>query len=158
MERKIQTKTWDKRVNVSILGMIIVDAYLRHKGCTGGKLMQNEFYVALLTELIENGYQTGVKSRRQVATAKTVSSLESKSGSCGWGLHITPTKRKRLAREAMEEGSMRLIQSLCRECGGKTVMVCSICRDELGEIQAAYCLPVDGRWCYMAHMEQMHKK
>jgi hypothetical protein len=66
LEKKIQTKRWDARVNTSILGMIVVDAYLLMKGCTDGAMDQAAFNKQLLTELIENIYKCGVVSRRSV--------------------------------------------------------------------------------------------
>jgi hypothetical protein len=57
LERKVQTNDWAKRVNMSILGMVVVDAYNLCRGCTGGQFPFSEqkwFYEKLAQELIEN--------------------------------------------------------------------------------------------------------
>ena len=34
IEKKMQTKSWDKRVTTSLFGMYVVDVWLMYKGCT----------------------------------------------------------------------------------------------------------------------------
>jgi hypothetical protein len=156
VEKKLGTKSWDKRVNMTIFGMIVVDAFLLHRECTGGQYVQAMYYKALITALIENSYGVGVVSRRLVgSSAASVASLESGFGSSGWGLHITPTKR---VIPDVESVSKRFMQTKCRLCNSKTIFVCSECRANplIGEIGAAFCGPLTGRTCYRTHMEQMH--
>jgi hypothetical protein len=57
LEKKIQTKSWHKRVNLSIFGMIVVDSYLLHQECTGGRYSQHWHYQLLIKDLLENGLQ-----------------------------------------------------------------------------------------------------
>jgi Transposase IS4 len=61
-EKKIRVWSWDKQVNISIFSMIVVDSFLLHQECTGGKLKQIDYYWALLSALIDNGYENGVVS------------------------------------------------------------------------------------------------
>ena len=61
LEKKIETKTLDKRVATSIFGMYVVYAWLIDKGATTDRLQpdpelsQQEFYTALAEDLIERG-------------------------------------------------------------------------------------------------------
>ena len=58
IERKIKTKSWDKRVTTSLFWMYVVDAWLMYTGATiktlhsEPELDQQEFYCALSEELI----------------------------------------------------------------------------------------------------------
>ena len=62
LEKKIGTHDWSKRVNLSILGIVTVDAYLSYIECTQPTLEQekresfNEFICKLADELIEMVY------------------------------------------------------------------------------------------------------
>jgi hypothetical protein len=57
LEKKIQTKSQHKRVNLSIFGMIVVDSYLLHQECTGGHYSQHGIHQLLIKDLLENGLQ-----------------------------------------------------------------------------------------------------
>jgi hypothetical protein len=37
LEKKLETKEWHRRFNMSIFGMVVVDSWMLYKGCTGGK-------------------------------------------------------------------------------------------------------------------------
>ena len=60
VERKIQTKSWDKRVTSSIFGMYCVDAWLMYRRCNIDTLHkepdmdQQEFYCVLAEDIIDN--------------------------------------------------------------------------------------------------------
>ena len=157
LERKIQTKVWHKRVNTTILGIILVDSFLLHEKCTRRSMTAVEYYRRLIQELIENKFTSSVRMRRSMGGDTSVSavSLASTTGTAGRGLHITPTKR---LLEDGDSDKKRYKQSRCRMCGTKTVMVCSECRlnPEFGEVGASYCGPLSGRTCYKTHMERDH--
>ena len=79
IERKMQTKGWDKRFTTSLFGMYVVDAWLMYKGCTTAsayaspKLSQTEFSYQLADELIENNQdKVRTHSRRRVDSAKNL--------------------------------------------------------------------------------------
>jgi Transposase IS4 len=156
LEKKIQTKSWHKRVNLSIFGMIVVDSYLLHRECTGGCYSQHVFYQLLIKDLLENGFAVDVETRSRLAEkAKKLTSLVSAGRSAGWGLHITPTKR---TVEDSVSSAKKFRQSRCRPCDAKTIMVCSECRrdPEIGEIGAVFCNPLSGWMCYREHMDEWH--
>jgi hypothetical protein len=93
-KKKIRVKSWDKRVNLSIFLMIVVNSFLLHWECTGGGMKQIEYYQVLLLALIDNHYEIGMVSQqlaeKQRRNAPEQPGLE---GISGWGLHITPTKQ-----------------------------------------------------------------
>jgi hypothetical protein len=106
MEKKIRVKSWDKRVNLLIFSIIVVDLFLLHCECTGGGMKQIEYYQALLLALIDSHYEIGVVSWRlaekQRRNAPGQPGLE---GTSGQGLHITPTKRV-IEHASMEKRSI----------------------------------------------------
>ena len=53
-EKKLETKKWDMRVNLTIFSMIVVDTWLVYSQATGSTELQSEFYVRLAEELIDN--------------------------------------------------------------------------------------------------------
>ena len=53
-EKKLETKKWDMRVNLTIFSMIAVDTWLVYSQATGSTELQSEFYVCLAEELIDN--------------------------------------------------------------------------------------------------------
>ena len=59
IERKIETKIWDKRVTTFLFGIYVVDTWLIYTGATTDtlhpepELKQQEFYCAFSEELIE---------------------------------------------------------------------------------------------------------
>jgi hypothetical protein len=69
LERKVKTTKWWCRVNMSIFGMCVVDAYLLMKGCCGecdnGFLTSRDFYNKVAKMLIDNRHEQ--RSLRELA-------------------------------------------------------------------------------------------
>ena len=67
LERKLEINDWSMRVNLSILGMIVVDTYLVYTQCT---LEKNEkpadFFEALAEELIDNEFEVITTCNRRL--------------------------------------------------------------------------------------------
>lgn len=157
IEKKLETKSWSNRVNMSIFGMIVVDSWLLYNGCVGGgRLTQKEFYKALLMDLIDNAYGVGVRSRRSTSSSAEEAASVSTAGTSGRGLHLTPTKRK---LEQSSGGKTTFLQARCRVCGKKTILRCSVCRGqpEIGDGRAGFCCPTSGRPCFEHHMVEKHE-
>ena len=84
IERKMQTKDWDKQVTTSLFDMYVVDAWLMYKRCTTAsadanpKLSRKEFYCQLSEELIDNN-QNKVQAppRRRVGSYQNLVSMSS---------------------------------------------------------------------------------
>ena len=53
---KVETNDWYKRVNQSILGMIVVDTFLYYNQLVDDSEKEGYFYLRLSEELIDNKY------------------------------------------------------------------------------------------------------
>jgi Transposase IS4 len=67
LERKLVTSSWSMRLNMSILGIVIVDSWLAWRGCKGSAngIQKREFYVALAEELTDNSFDCIGRRERQ---------------------------------------------------------------------------------------------
>lgn len=99
LERKFVTQDWSKRVNLSILGMCIVDSWLLYSGSTAHnvKLKQSSFYEYPAVELIENDYGgTSVPQTFESETTNYAPSIR-----FGIGPHLTPTTKRKKQKKDM---------------------------------------------------------
>ena len=64
IDRKIETKDWAKRINLSILGMILVDSFLVFQQLIDVNANEGDFYASLAEELIDNNYDSTSLRRR----------------------------------------------------------------------------------------------
>jgi hypothetical protein len=162
LENKLPTQEWSRRVNMTLFGMLVVDAWLAFSACTNAAETQKEFYCLLAEELIDNTYDDeGLASRRRRPHDGTSPTIAQGTGIPRGGVHshITPTKRKRKVRGQV---STYLAQGRCTQCSKKTTSCCSDCVDEMeivGENRpksAWICTTKDGKLCYANHMHQCH--
>eukprot|EP00170_Pyropia_yezoensis_P001789 contig_7652_g1793 len=60
LEHKLVTYDWSMRVNLSLLGICVVDAWLLYSGARGAAaaLAQSQFYEDLAAQLIDNAFDT----------------------------------------------------------------------------------------------------
>jgi hypothetical protein len=136
--------------------LIVVDSFLLHQECTGGKMKQLDYYQALLSALIDNSNESGVVSRQLAEKQRTNALWQTgMEGTLGPGLHITLTKR--IYQEVGSE-KRKYRQSRCIICGLKTIYVCNFCqiKPENGDKGAMYCSPTTGWTCYSTHMRLQH--
>ena len=157
MERKLQTKSWDKRVTSSIFAMYVVDAWLMYKGCTTAKqgdepkLTQQEFYCQLAEELIDNN-QERVRTRNHSQLEKNnVCSMVSSQGTI-------PLLRATKKRKAGPKGKTTKFcaQGRCRVCiKARPTTVCSSCEDDLGKT-LYFCNSHSGQNCFDIHVQNSH--
>ena len=63
LERKLVTKDWSKRLNISLLSICIVDTWFAYSGILESHENQNDFYGYLAEELIDNTYDDNRYSR-----------------------------------------------------------------------------------------------
>ena len=88
MKKKLETKEWSKRVNLSALSVIVVDSFLACKGCTGVQETFNEFTHKLADELLEHNltpkhqHLTSVHNGFEFPTSKCPTNVP----------HLTPQK------------------------------------------------------------------
>ena len=71
LERKVEVKDWSKRVNLSILGMIIVDSFLLYHHLVNKEEKEPDFYNLLAEELIDSKYDSVSRRRRQPSRSCT---------------------------------------------------------------------------------------
>jgi len=156
IEHKLVTHDWSIRVNLSLLGMCIVDSLLLYSGARGAAagLNQNEFYEDLAEQLIENTFET-VGMRPRGDAGATAGEVEPVPLRYGVGIHLTPT-RKRRTGSSTKDWEHRA-QRTCRVCDVPgTSWVCSGCRDS-EFVDVFYCGPRTGRSCFDKHMREVHK-
>jgi hypothetical protein len=159
LERKLGTMDWSLRVNLSLFGMCMVDAWLMYSKCTETEEKQREFYELLAEVMINNTHD--LCGRRHLPNSITGSpELITPNGHmrCGISVHLTPTKRKRKTKDGKD--TLYMQQGRCNVCGMKTTMVCSECQDEkMGDKLAAetwICKPTTSRTCFASDMANSH--
>ena len=100
-KKKLETKKWDMRVNLTIFSMIVVDTWFVYSQGTGSTELQLEFYVHLAEELIDNNINSRLPHWRNSGEDGTDSNDESPVMMCtgrvraGVSCHLTPTKHCR---------------------------------------------------------------
>ena len=160
LERKYVTHDWSKRVNMSIFGMIVVDAYLAHKGCTGSSETPHEFFSRLANEMIDHGRITRAQKRAlQEADAIAANSLSRKRPafapiSSGFGPHLTPIKKKR-SPDKHGRVSTFANQQRCSCCSMKTTWSCSECYLQDDRI-VSLCHTRLRHSCWAEHVKRHH--
>lgn len=127
LEHKLGTHDWAMRVNLTLLGMCIVDSWLLYAGARGGTagLTQKQFYEDLAAQLIDNTFdRVGVRDRGAPAQTAATADLPPFQGV---GIHLTPTTKRR-AGDSSKDRDYRA-QRACRACKRYgTSHVCSGCR------------------------------
>ena len=132
-EKKLETKKWDMRVNLTIFSMIVVDTWLVYSQATGSTELQSEFYVRLAEELIDNNIDSQPQCRRNSGEDRSDSNDESpvmtRTGMVRAGVrcHLTQTKCCHCTGDG--ELTAQRLQGRCIECGKKTTYLCSACMD-----------------------------
>lgn len=156
LERKLEVKDWSKRVNLTILGMIIVDSFLLYSQLIDKHEPEHQFYTFLAEELIDNTYDSMARrSSRQsnaseegTPTSATRAIAPSGRPRAGINIHLTPTKRRR-------KETKYLLQGRCTICAKKTTHTCSRCADDRGK-DVWLCTTKAGRFCFSQHLEDHH--
>lgn len=152
LEHKLQTQDWSTRVNLTLLGFCVVDAWLLYAGAHGpvGRLEQSEFYVDLATQLIDNTYDAVGLRPRRVWEQQSVGQPPLVPVT-GTGPHLTPTnKRKKKERNFC-------VQRDCSVCHvHRTTWVCSGCQAISSRGEVFVCGPHAGRECFAVHLREHH--
>ena len=132
-KKKLATKKWDMRVNLTIFSMIVVDTWFVYSQATGSTELQSEFYVGLAEELIDNNIDSRLQCWRNSGKDGSDSNNEFPVMTCtgrvrtGVSCHLTPTKCRRRTRDG--ELTAQRLQGCCIKCGKKTTYLCSACMD-----------------------------
>ena len=160
-EKKLETKKWDMRVNLTIFSMIVVDTWLVYSQVTGSTELQSEFYLRLAEELIDNNIDSRLQCQRNSGEDGSDSNDESpvmtRTGRVHTGVscHLTPTKRRRCTRDG--ELTVQRLQGHCIECGKKTTYLCSACMDNDDESKTQWLCHTEERpACFANHYKHTH--
>ena len=159
LEKKLETKTWDKQVTISVFGMYVVDAWLMYKGATTDSLRpepdlsQQDFYTALAEDLIERGSmrRTRQPNRQGIVDPHHNSQNGDQSALGPFLVAVEKMKRKRNGRVTKHRA-----QGRCRVCyTGRPTTVCSICKQNDNKLEYL-CDPRTGRDCFQRHCQEHH--
>ena len=162
LEHKLRTHDWSQRVNISLLGVCIVDAWLLHSGARGAAaLQQSDFYEDLAADLIDNSFDSvGWRPRGGAAAGEgegggAGAGEEALGPAYGVGVHLKPTTKRRLDQSGGATPHLR--QRYCRECKAfRSTLVCSACRDPTAGGEIFLCGPKTGRCCFADHLRAAH--
>jgi len=152
LEHKLGTHDWSQRVNISLLGVCIVDAWLLHSGARGpASLKQAAFYEDLASGLIDNTFDsTGARPRAATGDTNPTPPL-----GYGVGVHLTPTTKRR--HPSAGGAGVFLAQRRCCVCTTHTsTLVCSECRQPDGGREMFVCGAKTGRNCFASHVLSAH--
>ena len=154
LEKKLGTHDWAKRVNMSIFGMLVMDAYLMYIGCTQPdaeeKESMNEFIHKLADELID--WRTTTRAQRGAYHFHRVDSPPLKRRSVDL-VHQTPTKKIKPTAEEGRQDSGKKCLGYCRECKTRrTIQLCSHCDNPMVPVCDAN-KRVD---CWSSHCQRFH--
>jgi len=152
LEHKLVTHDWSMRVNLSLFGMCVVDAWLLYAGARGpaAALTQNQFYEDLAAQLIDTTYDSVGLRQRGVPGA--VDGSDGAPVVCfGVGIHLaSPFKRRK-------GDSDHRAQRDCRVCkSGRTTLVSSSCGDGTG-VDPSFCGPKTGWDFFHVHLREVHE-
>ena len=160
-KKKLETKKWDMRVNLTIFSMIVVDTWLVYSQATGSTELQSEFYVRLAEELIGNNIDSRLQHRRNSGEDGTDSNDESSVMTCtgrvrsGISCHLTPTKH--CCHTSDGELTVQRLQGHCIKCGKKTTYLCSACMDNDDESKTPWlCHTEKQPACFANHYKHTH--
>lgn len=162
IETKYGTQDWDKRVNLSIFSVIVVDTWNVYHGILGDKNeeLEKEFYESLTEEMIDNKFDEVHNTRkRRLEESDGVSNLDTRDGyvASGVGVHLTPTKKRRCVKGELTN---YIQQDWCKGCTGerfKTIYVCLMCREQ-DNMNLAFCHTKTGRLCFRDHIKSEHNQ
>jgi Transposase IS4 len=154
LERKIGTHDWSFRTNCSLLGMIIVDAWLVYSGGRGARaaMEQRSFYEKLADQLIDNQFDyVGLRDRSASSLVDAKQILRS-----GRDVHLTPTKKRRKTKDGVTLTFAE--QGRCTVCKfKKSTYICSSCADSGPEAGSVWlCHSKFGRDCFDKHVKNVH--
>jgi hypothetical protein len=158
LKRNILTKDWVRRFNLSIFGMICVNAslfyqHIVHNGNKKGSYC--EFFGSLADELINN--TQGICMTRTAVKNQAAEAMEAaKPPTLRWMIRV----KKRKGKEGVKEG---VSQDRCRLKGCKvnSSHVCSKCTHPLDSRQKQFWLcnhtTRGGSKCWKEHLRAVHE-
>ena len=160
-EKKLETKKWDMRVNLTIFLTIVVDTWLVYSQATGSTELQSEVYVRLAEELIDDNIDSRLQHQRNSGEDGSDSNNESPVMThtgrvrAGISCHLTPTKHRHHTMDG--ELTAQRLQGCYIECGKKTTYLCSACMDNDDESKTPWLCHTEKRpACFTNHYKHTH--
>ena len=167
-KKKLGTKYWLKRFNLSVFSMNVVDVWLSYQVFTGTADTQADFYSYLSEDIIYNTYDRFMMRSAEGRRRNIVDSddetfdddnplFERTNGApiCGIYLHVTPTKKR--MKKSYGTETQYLLQGECKLCQKKTTHVCSDCADtDAVKNEMWVCHPKTNRSCFSQHVHSTH--
>jgi hypothetical protein len=152
LEKKIGTHDWSFRVNCTVLGKVVVDAWLVYSGGRGirTRMDQREFYEQLAEQLIDNAFDSVHFVTARQTSSHQMSPLVAESA------HIS-RRRRRSARGSAVPSTTFALQRKCCICSAKTAHICSSCLDDRAESGSTWlCHSTKNRYCFGLHLRAHH--
>ena len=116
LEKKLGTQEWDMRANLGIFGMCVVDAWLCYKNTLETSELQEDFYLSLAEELIDNNYDGRVLRSNGGTPSSAGLCIPIDTGArprdC-YGIHVMHMKKKKKGYNTITT------QLRCRVCKKK---------------------------------------
>jgi len=159
IEKKVMTLRWERRVNMGLFGMMVVDAYHLFAGIRGGvrATISRAFYEQLAEELIDNDHDRITLRRRREETEALEKAIDENGGCLEPAKQRTaPTPTKRMKKNHPTHH----LQGICMVCKKNTTHVCREC-------QRFYSGPTDkqfwicnkpGKQCMGSHILELHPR
>ena len=159
LERKLQTIDWSKRVNVTIFGMIVIDAFLLMKGCQSFSVLFDPklFIEQLALELVDNDYDRR-SLRRSTKQSREVDVLPL-SPEINTSIYLTNTTPTKRMRKNKKTGALtQCKQGRCIVCKDHWVTtVCRECQKDQQDItKTQYWCCKSGSECFDKHVRAEH--
>ncbi len=162
IEKKIETRDWSVRINLSIFAMIVVDTWLVYNAFKNTphetECSQKDFYSVLAEVLIDNccnnrGQATRSRSSPNGSSYQNacIRAVESRSPSAGVLTHLTPVRR---LKNSKGEKTTFIYQGQCKECQKKTTWQCSDYGDN--EKIVYLCATKNGKRCFLNYIARNH--
>jgi len=160
IEKKIQVQTFDKRVNTSLFGMVVVDAMRLFHGIRKGSTAlcsERKFFERLSEQLIDNTFDTCNLRDRSTkkgtrALAQHNPNLPPTVPSTQQLIGVTPTKRHK------KNHPKHLLQGRCCVCDALTTHVCRECQSNIGTMakKQVWICDKPGHVCMGRHILAAH--
>jgi hypothetical protein len=147
LEYKVKSLTCWKRVNLFVVGMRVVDAYLVFKSVARNEsITQRDFYIELPHRLIDNVFDSvGLCGRQMIATESAV--YNDSELTSGVDVHLTPVKSEKWKSDG--SSATNRAQGRCRVCKVNSTNMGSECAKDasFGDNVPFVCRTTTGRMC-----------
>ena len=168
LKKKLGTKDWLKRFNLSVFYMRVVYGWLEYQGITRKEDTQADFYNYLAEEITDNTYDRfmmrSAEGRRRTIFDSDDETVGDNSplfvriyGApiCGVAIPIIPTKKRRKKRNGTYP--QYLLQGECKVCRKNTTHVCSDCADtDVVKNKMWVCHPKTNCSCFIQRVHSTH--